>query len=261
MKLENLLTDLFELNNGKTDFPKIDTLDSKNLLNIKQYLLDCDELKNIKNFDIIEMPYLENEMGEIIETKTFKLTDGVKFGSKCYIQSISISPEIFNPDTIYTPVKDGACITPTMYDPLSFKPKKKICIEFSPEEIQDDLINGESKKKEELIELFKKVLDSPDEYRVKGKRSFMIRGIFDEITINGETHKVEIGNLNLDHNNQKHFMVMYFDNVLNDDNTISIKLDKKYLPINMKGSFIEKFENKKIIAKKELDEFLKSFEA
>jgi hypothetical protein len=260
MKLNDLLTDLFELNNEKSDFLKIDTLDNKSLLNIKQYLLECDELKTIENFNIIEIPDVENEKGKIIESKTFKLTGDVKFGNKCYIHSISMSPEIFNPDTIHKPVKDGVCITPTVYDPKSFKPTKQICIEFSPEEIQDDLLNNEGKKKEELIELFKKVLDSPDEYRVKGERSFIIRGIFDEITINGETYKEEIGNLNLDYNNQKHFMVMYFNNILNDDNTISIKLDKKYLPNNMKDSFIKKFENKKTVTKEELDEFLKSFE-
>lgn len=259
MKLNYLLTDLFELNKEKSDFLKIDTLDYKHLLNIKQYLLDCDEFKNIKNFEILEIPDVENENGEIVQSKTFKLCDDVSFGDKCYIHSISISPEIFNPDTIHNPVKDGVCITPTVYDPLTLKPTRKICIEFSPEEIQDDLVNNDAKKKDELIELFKKVLESPDEYRIKGERSFIIRGIFNEITINGETYKENVGELNLDYNNQKHFMVMYFDKVLNDDGTMSVKLEKKYLPNPMKGLFIEKFNNKKNLSKEELDEFLKSF--
>jgi len=265
MKLIDLLVDLFEINKEKLDLfemnkEKLDFLDHECLLNIKQYLLECDDLKTIENFDIIEIPDVENEKGEIIESKYFKLTDDTKFGNKCYIHSINMSPEVFNLDTIHNPVKDGACITPTIYDPQSFKPTRKICIEFSPEEIQDDLVNNEGNKKEKLIELFKNVLDSPEDYRVKGERFFMVRGIFDEITINDETYKEEIGNLNLDYGNQKHFMITYFNNVLNEDNTIGIKLEKKYLPNNMKNSFIENFENKKTVTKKELDEFLKNFE-
>lgn len=206
MKLNYLLTYLFGLNKEKSVFVKIDTLDYKNLLNIKQYLLECDELKNIKNFEILEIPDVENENGKIINSKTFKLCDDVKFGDKCYIHSISVSPEIFNLATIHNPVKDGACVTPAVYDLLTLKPKLKICIEFSPEEIMDDLVINDGKKKEELIELFKRVLESPEEYRVKGERSFFIRGIFNEITINGETYKEDIGELKLDYNNQKHYI-------------------------------------------------------
>lgn len=103
-----------------------------------------------------------------------------------------------------------------------------------------------------LIELSDNELD-------KGKRNFVIRGIFDEIVINGQIYTQDIGEVDLD--NQEYFIVMYFDNTTTDEcGNLSISLDRRYLPNTMKESFIGKFKNRVNITKVELDDFLKYFE-
>jgi hypothetical protein len=54
---------------------------------------------------------------------------------------------------------------------------------------------------------------SPEQYQAKGKRSIIVRGIFDEIKVGEKVYKEDIGKLNLDYNNQKHFMVCYIERI------------------------------------------------
>ena len=84
-----------------------------------------------------------------------------------------------NPDTLHTPVKDGACITPTVYNPETIKPIKKIVLEYSPERAQDGLVDGEYELKMEMKDLLDKVLDNPYDYQVKGERGVIVRGVFE----------------------------------------------------------------------------------
>lgn len=162
---------------------------------------------------------------------------------------------MFDSQTIHNPVKDGACITPTIYDPKTFEPKRKICIEFSPE-VKQDIIDGDNKKTQELIELFTRVIKNPEEYRIKGIRSFLIRGIFDEIQLNDKIHKEDIGELNLNYENQKHFPVCYLESVPDVNNNITLNLRKKYLPNSLKEKFMKTFIDNKLINEETLNKFL-----
>lgn len=191
MKLKELLIEIFEENKEEV-VKNFGWLNYDVLKQNEQRLRNCDEFKNVKDFRIIQFPDIENEKGKIIPRQKWKLSDKLSFGNKLYIQTISITPETFNPETIYNPVKDGACITPAIYNKETFKPMKKICIEFSPEELQDGEIIGDEKKKKELITLFKKVLDSPEEYSCKGESEFIIGAIYDEITTDKNTYRQDI---------------------------------------------------------------------
>jgi hypothetical protein len=78
------------------------------------------------------------------------------------------------------PVKDDICVTPLIYDPQDFTPRRGITIFFSPEVLQDANITNEEKFKESLVEKFKKALDNPDEYKAKEKRVILMRGLMNE---------------------------------------------------------------------------------
>lgn len=251
MELKKLLHSLFENNSQTPEFMMPNTLDYKQLSNIVDSLLDCDEFKETDSLDIIKIPHIENDRGEIIRSQTYKLKDNIKFKGRAYIQSISMSPEMFDPESIHHPVKDGACITPTTFDSKSFKPVKKICMQFSPEDIQDDI-----NKKTELVNLFKKVLDSPDEYRIKGENVFMIRGIFEAVSVDGVTTSNNIGNLNLDYMNQKNFMVSYMKTVSNDDGTVGVELKHEFIPSELKDAFKDEFGDNPTVTKEDIDKFL-----
>jgi len=266
MKLKDLLKNLFEENNKKiisSNYPfDMDVLNSEILKQIKEKLLECDEFKDVEKLEIIEIPDIENLNGKIVAAKSYKLSENFKFGKVCYLYSISQTPEIFEPNKIYDSVKDGACITPVMYDPLNFKPTRKICIECSPEDLQDDILKGENKKKDELINLFKIILENQEEYTVKGERGFVVRGIIEEITVEGETFKEEnFQELNLDFENQNFFTVFYLENFLNGDGQISLRIEKKHLPKKLKEYFISELGHKKNnINKEDLENFLKKFD-
>lgn len=73
---------------------------------------------------------------------TVKLSEKTKFAPTVKIYSISLSPEIFDPQDIFTTKMDTVCITPVMYDLESFTPAKRIVITFSPEKAQDGALKS-----------------------------------------------------------------------------------------------------------------------
>lgn len=172
----------------------IDELDFNNLLpgqqkNIKEILLQCDEFKNVTEFEILQHPTVlmtDDEFEWSESAKTYKMEDEFEIYGKCYLYNIFKSPKMYDSSDLLIPVKDGISITPTIYDD-SFKPRKKICIEISPEELQDITI-----KKQELLNKINEVLDNPDEYLIKTKEYICIRGIFEKIKINNTIHDQKI---------------------------------------------------------------------
>jgi hypothetical protein len=62
---------------------------------------------------------------------------------------------------------------------MTFEPTKKIVLTFSPEMVQDILnIDTEQEQRQILHKLLDDVLDNPEEYRVKGERGILVRGVF-----------------------------------------------------------------------------------
>ncbi|MFW5847304.1 MAG: hypothetical protein ACOCVF_00095 [bacterium] len=166
MKLKNLLKVIFEEN------PDVNIITGEDLGKYKDSILKCNELKDVKNFNIILSP-INNTKDNTKTASTYKVCDNMYFGENFYLYSIEKSPKI------YDPVKDGACITPILYRPIDFSPYKKICIEFLPENSFATNHDISRTDKMELYELFEKILNSPEEYLSKGEYEYMIRGFFD----------------------------------------------------------------------------------
>lgn len=191
MKLNDFLENLFKnLDiNLSTSFDEPITGDA--LERILPFLKECDEFKNVTTLEVLRTPHVLDDSGETIKSETFLWRDGAEFRKRCYIYGIFQTPEIFDPSKIHETVKDGAYVTPPCLDTKSFKSKRHICLEFHPEELQDN----PGGKKKELTELLCKVIDSIDEYFIKGEKKFMIRGIFEEVKSAESIVEKKFGNL------------------------------------------------------------------
>jgi hypothetical protein len=160
----------------------------------KEEILNCEEFSKCESLEFLKFPIsYKNQDDKILQPMTYKVEKDTNFKGKCYLLSLGLTPEMYDPAKINEPVKDGCSITPTMYNPETFLPNKKIILNFSPERLQDSILkptkkwyqfwkkesNPETEVKKELHDLLDKVLNNPEEYRIKGEKGVMVRGIFD----------------------------------------------------------------------------------
>lgn len=147
-------------------------LDRNVLELLKDDLQKCDEFKNA-SLVFPQLPVVQDvdEQSIVVTMANYLLHDDTFFGGKCYLYSINLTPELYDPFTIYEAVKDGCTITPVMYDPTNFKPFKKIVIR---QELDDD--NGTYLNREDLHRKIDQMLDNQSEYQMLGNRGIMIRG-------------------------------------------------------------------------------------
>ena len=165
---------------------------------------------------------------------------------------------MYNPDTLHSPVKDGAAITPTLYDTKTFEPKKKIVLEFKPERVQDGITNHEAVIRQELHDLLDKVLDNPEEYQIKGERGLLIRGIFESSENKSKLPPVDLsGVINEE---PKYSIVYYLKAQPEDENgNVSMRLENKIIPLELKDKFLEHFGekvNNLRLTESEIEEFI-----
>jgi hypothetical protein len=98
---------------------------------------------------------------------------------------------MYDPCKLSEPVKNGAAISPTIYDIVTFEPVKKILLTFSPEMNQDLLMmGGEQTLRNNIHKLLDDVLDKPEEYRTKGFKGVMVRGLFEEVDTYDGSEKI-----------------------------------------------------------------------
>ena len=154
----------------------------------KNIIKNCDEFAKCDSLDILTMPVVRGENDEIYTTATIKLSDLMEFKGKCYLLSLSLSPEMYDPSQLNKPVKNGAAISPTLYDPLTFEAKKHIVLTWSPEMVGTD---NESTLRNDIHKLLDDVLDNPEEYKTKGTRDVLVRGLFEEIDTNDESEVIK----------------------------------------------------------------------
>jgi hypothetical protein len=174
MKLKELLTKIFGEN---VSYPN-DQFLKKDLEPLKEELLKCDEFSECEGIEFMDMPTQEIE-GKTYYTQTINLGDNTKFKGKVCLYNLSFTPEMYDPNLLLKPVKNGAAIGPTIYDPMDFTPRKHILLTWNPEMAQDiSGINKELTFKNDIHKLLDDVLDNPEEYRVKGVRGIMVRGVF-----------------------------------------------------------------------------------
>jgi hypothetical protein len=237
----------------------INTLYGKEQLEqYKELLLQTDTFKDCDELNFLTYPII-NIDDKTLVAKSYKWSKDLKFKGKGYLLSLALTPEMYNPDTIHKPVKDGAGITPTLYDIKTFEPKKKIVLEFSPEMIQDQqMANGEAILRQELHDLLDKVLDNPQDYQIKGERGLLIRGLFESSENKSESPSVDLsGVINEE---PKYSMVYYLKAQPEDENgNVSMRLENKIIPLELKDKFLEHFGERASslqLTESEIEEFI-----
>ena len=181
MKLEEFVTKIYEERPELGMTPLFDPiLHSKVLEEVKDELLKFDAFSECDDLEIVHFPKFKSEEGKTLTAQTYKYSEGIKFKGKCYLYSISLTPELYDPSKMLVPVKNGAAISPAIYNPMTFEPTKHILLTWSPEMAQDlSVTKDETTLRNDIHKLLDDVLDNPEEYRMKGTRHIMIRGVFE----------------------------------------------------------------------------------
>jgi len=158
----------------------------ENLDKYKHLIKECDEFAKSDSLEILTMPLVKGKYNDKIYTSnTIKLSDLMEFKGRCYLLSLGLTPEMYDPSQLLKPVKNGAAMGPTIYDPLTFTPRKHILLTWSPEMVQDVTgTNDELTLRNDIHKLLDDVLDNPDEYKTKGFRGILVRGLFEVIDNN-----------------------------------------------------------------------------
>jgi hypothetical protein len=180
MKLEEFVTKIYN------ERPELDTesfgpiLNSKVLEEVKDELLKFDVFSECDDLEIVHFPTFKVGEDKVLTTQIHKYSEGIKYTGKCYLYNISLTPELYDPTKMLEPVKNGAAISPAIYNPKTFEPTKHILLTWSPEMAQDlSVTKDETTLRNDIHKLLDDVLDNPEEYRMKGTRHIMIRGVFE----------------------------------------------------------------------------------
>jgi hypothetical protein len=263
MKLKELLTEIFgetPNNDHQFGFDGLTLYGRDNLEQHKERILQCDEFSECTELNFMNMSVILSNDDSPLKANTYKLVEGQKFKGVCYLLSLALTPEVFNPETLHTPVKDGACITPTIYNPETFKPLKKIVLEYSPERVQDGLVDGDYELKMELKFLLDKVLDNPYDYQVKGERGVIVRGVFErnEVVKEVTPPRYLTGVKSFVKEEEMPGMAFYLVKIPNDDGTeVAISLKSILIPPHLKQLFKDTYGEKNLeLTKEEIDKFL-----
>ena len=279
MKLQELINEILssgELKNKKGYAVNVEGLTDSTIYGeeLEPYvdrIKQCEEFSECDEIVIMKYPVTIDEEKNKIQNKTYKVVPQQKFKGKCYLLSLALTPEMFDPHKIHTPVLDGACITPTLYDPTTFEPKKKIVLEFSPEFAQDQYIyglgspsmieeaekNGETIIRKQLHETLDKILDSPENYQVKGERGVIVRGTFEVVESPLGIEKTKLFGLKTE--NETHFATFFLekDEENSKDGELNLKLSKMDIPIELREKYLEELGSKSIhVKREEIKEFL-----
>jgi len=154
------------------------TLYGEQLLPYKDIIKKCDEFSGCDELIILGSPLPFGP--KLLTPSTISLGNDVKFIKTCYLLSLDLTPTMYNPNKLLTPVKNGAGISPTIYNPETFELYKHIILTWSPEMAKDlSGINPEDTLKNNIRMLLDDVLENPAEYQIKGDRGVMVRGIFE----------------------------------------------------------------------------------
>jgi len=236
---------------------------------------NCEEFINCDELHILKTPITLDGNGNSIISKNYKLVDEQSFKGKCYLLSLSLTPEMYDPKKIMEPVMDDAVLTPAIYNPLNFEPKKKIIIEFNPEMLQDQslyligspsMIEDAEKEvknnlRKKLHETLDKILDNPENYHPKVDKSVMVRGMFEIIDTPKTSEKNEL--FKLETEKQVVSQVFFFENdeeSFKSSGNLTMKLSSMIIPHELKDKFVEELGHKSIhVTREEINEFLNKY--
>jgi len=278
MKLQELLSEIF----SSGEYPKVnsrfgivdETIYGEDLEQFKERILQTEEFADCEELIIMKHPVNQNELGEVINPKIHKVSgeDKHTFKGKCYLLSIALTPEMYDPKKLHEPVLEGASITPVLYNPQTFEPKKKIVLEFSPEFAQDQYIyglgspsmiedaekNGETIIRKQLHEKLDRIFDNPENYQVKGEKGMLVRGLFEEVVSKNTNYKMDLVGLQTE--KQTHATVYFFetDEKNSKEGEVSLVLRTIQIPIELRDKFVEEIGSDPMkITREEVEKFLK----
>ena len=207
----------------------------------KKIIKECDEFAKCDSLDILTMPLVKCKNDKVYTTETIKLSDLMEFKGRCYLLSLSLTPEMYDPTQLIKPVKNGAAIGPVMYDPMTFEPRKHILLTWSPEMAQDMVgVDNESTLRNDIHKLLDDVLDNPEEYKTKGTRHVLVRGLF-EVVDKNDGSEVVINHYNIDLTAGKEvgYLAYYLEPTMEKPGEVSMNLKHKVIPTHLKDKFIE----------------------
>ena len=165
----------FESEHSMEDQFGIDNLTKEQRIEVEQKLIEHFGFRKVV---WMTLPSGLTEDGEPIVAKTYKIEgEAIDFTGKVgYVYKILFTPKMYEPNALHTPVKDGCVISPVMYNPATFFPKRSITLEWSPEFPQD--INSTrtwEDDKKIIHDMLEKVLENPEEYMPEGFRYGLLR--------------------------------------------------------------------------------------
>ncbi len=253
MKLEEFVTKIYD------ERPELDMtpsfgpiLNSKVLEEVKDELLKFDVFSECDDLEIVHFPTFKVGDDKVFTTQTYKYSEGIKFKGKGYLYSIYLTPELYDPSKMLEPVKNGAAISPAIYNPMTFEPTKHILLTWSPEMAQDlSVTKDETTLRNDIHKLLDDVLDNPEEYRMKGTRHVLIRGVFENVN---DERKFEPNYLVGTTQESDTFTGYYM--VTENESTV---IKTKQIPRRLKELFILNFtEDRKLkeITEEEINQFL-----
>ena len=214
----------------------------ENLDEYKHLIKECDEFDKCDSLDILTMPLVKGKKDKIYTTETIKLSDLMEFKGRCYLLSLSLTPEMYDPSQLIKPVKNGAAIGPVVYDPLTFEPRKHILLSWIPEMAQDILgLDTEKEQRQVIHKLLDDVLDNPEEYKTKGTRHVLVRGLF-EVVDKYDGSEVVTNHYDVDLTANKRedvgYIVYYVEQNVVKPGEIKLEIKKRVIPPHLKDKFI-----------------------
>jgi hypothetical protein len=233
----------------------------ENLDEYKHLIKECDEFDKCDSLDILTMPLVKGKKDKIYTTETIKLSDLMEFKGRCYLLSLSLTPEMYDPSQLIKPVKNGAAIGPVVYDPLTFEPRKHILLSWIPEMAQDILgLDTEKEQRQVIHKLLDDVLDNPEEYKTKGTRHVLVRGLF-EVVDKNDGSEVVINHYDVDLTANKPddvgYAVYYLEQNVVKPGEIELRLNNKIIPSHLKDKFIDEIgTDPKTITEELINKFL-----
>lgn len=173
MKLKDLLKEIFSNGMLETTYGFDYRLNSNYIEMFIDMILDCEEFTDVHEIIVPQTPIFLMDKNKIVNSIKLKMVDGIRFKNKCYLNSIWVTPPIFDPESLKigkSYVKNDAIITPTIYNEETFEPIKEIRLKWSPEEINP---------RQRLHQILDDIIDHPEEYSVKLFREIVVCGVFE----------------------------------------------------------------------------------
>jgi len=235
----------------------------KELDKYKNIIKECDEFAKCDSLDILTMPFVKGVNDKIYSANTIKLSDLMEFKGRCYLLSLGLTPEMYDPSRLLKPVKNGAAMGPVIYDPTTFQPRKHILLTWTPEMAQDlfEGTNNEETLRNDIHKLLDDVLDNPEEYKTKGLRGVLVRGLF-EVIENGDDvvrneYDVDLVDLTKNETEEVGYMVFYLETNVVKHGEINLEIKSKIIPSHLRRQFIDEYgDNPRHITLEIIDEFL-----